>query len=128
MLTKTAQGWATSLRIERSSTPLFWAGIILLEISHWKTIDHVLGVNINHVTTRNLNAANIRYCLLELDEKFVGQVLGEMGESYQLAVRCCLGGSSMTGILYDDQDFGVRLVTEFAKTVLQWLEYPQLEG
>ena len=92
----------------RKKIDTYILGIILLEISHWKTIDNVLGVSINHVTTRNLNAANIRYCLLELDEKFVGQVLGEMGESYQLAVRCCLGGSSMTGILYDNQDFGVK--------------------
>ena len=51
-----------------------------------------------------------------------------MGETYQLAVRCCLDGSSMTSISYDDKDLGVRLDTEFAKTVLQWLEYPQVEG
>ena len=108
----------------RKTFDIYSLGVILLEISHWKTIDHGLGLNMNHVTTRNLNAANIRYCLLELDKKFVGQVLGEMGETYQLAVRCCLDGSSMTSISYDNQDFRVRLDTEFAKTVLQWLEYP----
>lgn len=82
----------------RKSFDIYSFGVILVELAHWKTVDKILGIEINKVRL----VAKIRDALLE--ERYIADVGANMGEIFEEATRKCIFGGKELGIEDTDDE------------------------
>ncbi|KAI9715137.1 MAG: hypothetical protein M1812_006116 [Candelaria pacifica] len=84
---------------------IYSLGIVLLEIAYWQPIDKILSIP-NLKTARPPVIHKIRKQLLE--ERYLSEVGGSMGEMYEQVVRACLEGPEAFGLQRESRETGVR--------------------
>ena len=89
----------------RKTYDIYGLGIILLEISHWKTVDRILGLDPKRITVAGV--ADILQRLLAHNCACVEEVAEELGGNYKLAMQCCLVGSTTNAIPLNDGESSV---------------------
>ncbi len=84
---------------------IYSLGIVLLEIAYWLPIDKIIGIA-NLKTARPPVIHKIRKQLLE--EGYLAEVGGSMGEMYEEVVRACLMGPEAFGLRGDSREITVK--------------------
>ena len=103
---------------------IYSLGIILLEISYWKPIEQIVGIDPDCAQVAELK--NIRSRLLDPGAGHLAQVLADQGKKYHEAVKCCLEGRAAFGIGEDENEVdvltGAKLQQAFMTHVVNALE------
>jgi len=86
----------------KKSFDIYSLGVLLVEIAHWKTVDDVLGIDVNAARGRPSIALRVRAQLLDPDQ--VAEVGASIGAVYENAARTCLEGGSKLGLLEKDNE------------------------
>ena len=108
----------------RKTFDIYSLGIILLEISHWKPIEQIVGIDPDCAQLAELKG--IRSQLLDPGTGHLAQVLADQGEKYHEAVKCCLEGRAAFGIGEEENEAdvltGAKLQQAFMTHVVDALE------
>ena len=108
----------------RKTFDIYSLGIILLEISYWKPIEQIVGIDPDCAQLAELKS--IRSQLLDPGTGHLAQVLADQGEKYHEAVKCCLEGRAAFGIGEEeneaDVETGAKLQQAFMTHVVDALE------
>ena len=108
----------------RKTFDIYSLGIILLEISYWKPIEQIVGIDPDCAQLAELKS--IRSRLLDPEAGHLAQVLADQGEKYHEAVKCCLEGRPAFGIGEEEDEAdvltGAKLQHAFMTHVVDALE------
>lgn len=80
----------------KKSFDIYSLGVLLVEIARWKTVDKVLGIDMDKARRRNSIAYNVRKQLLADDQ--IEELGACMGEVYESAATKCLQGGKALGL------------------------------
>ncbi|KHO00657.1 Protein kinase-like domain protein [Metarhizium album ARSEF 1941] len=102
---------------------IYSLGIIFVELAHWKTVDKVLGIDMQRARGKPDVLRKVQGELLGGER--MADVGGEMGEKFEYVVRTCLGGEEKLR-LYQGQKDGAegaaeKLSTRFYEEVVKKL-------
>jgi hypothetical protein len=78
----------------RKSFDIYSLGVVMVELAHWKTVDKVLGLEIEEKRMR----AMIRVREMLLDEGRMQELGAAMGGMYEIATAKCIAGGLELGI------------------------------
>lgn len=78
----------------RKSFDIYSLGVVMVELAHWKTVDKVLGLEIEEKRMRTMN--RVREMLL--DEGRTQELGAAMGGMYEIATAKCIAGGLELGI------------------------------
>ena len=108
----------------RKTFDIYSLGIILLEIAHWKRIEHILDIDTQAAKPAQLKA--VRERLLQLGSPYLAFVRENLGDRYHVAVRSCIEGRSAFEVgeseSEGDVQAGARLQHRFTTLVVDALE------
>ena len=108
----------------RKTFDIYSLGIILLEIAHWKRIEHILDIDLHTAQPADLKAVRPR--LLQPGAPHLAFVRENLGDRYHTAVKSCIEGRSAFGIgggeSEADVQTGARLQHHFSTLVVDALE------
>ncbi|KAK4443944.1 prion-inhibition and propagation-domain-containing protein [Podospora aff. communis PSN243] len=91
----------------KKSFDVYSLGVLFVEIARWKTVEDVLGIDMNAARGRPSVALRVRGCLLE--EEQVAELGACMGEVYESAARKCLEGGRELGLGEKDDETDDRV-------------------
>jgi hypothetical protein len=80
----------------KKSFDLYSLGIVLLEIAHWKTIDHILNINLDNARPKDTWKVEGR--LLAKDSECLRFVKSFLGNTVEGVIRACLTGPEAFGL------------------------------
>jgi hypothetical protein len=87
----------------QKSFDIYSLGVVFVELAHWKTVDKVLGIDMQRARGKPEILRHVRGELLA-DER-IADIGAEMGEKFEDAVRTCLVGEQELGLKPgDDED------------------------
>jgi hypothetical protein len=86
----------------KKSFDIYSLGVLLVEIAHWATVDHVLRINLNAARGRPSIALRVRKDLLAPDK--IADLGANMGEIYEEAARKCIAGGRELRLLDSDDE------------------------
>jgi hypothetical protein len=87
----------------QKSFDIYSLGVVFVELAHWKTVDKVLGIDMQRARGKPEILRHVRGELLA-DER-IADIGAEMGEKFEDAVRTCLVGEQELGLRPgDDED------------------------
>lgn len=104
------------------SHDIYSLGIVLIEIAFWQRVERTLGLPIGEKASRAF-IRGIRRCLLE--EPYLTELEGLVGETYRRVVQKCLHGGSSLGLSEDadenDQAVGAAIQGIFSEEIIDKL-------
>ncbi|KAL2057789.1 hypothetical protein ABVK25_002173 [Lepraria finkii] len=108
----------------RKMFDIYSLGIILLEISYWKRVEDIVGIDPDVATTQEMRG--IRQKLLRPDFGYLAQVRADHGDRYHDAVRSCIEGGEAFGVGEEESEgsieTGAKLQRGFMTCVVDALE------
>lgn len=108
----------------KKSFDIYSLGVVLVELSHWSTVEGVLDIDLRRARGKPDVARQIRERLLEQDK--LDELGGNMGEMFEDAARKCLAGGKDLGLGEDDDetedDVAGTLHMRFYEDVVRKLE------
>ncbi|KAB5557952.1 prion-inhibition and propagation-domain-containing protein [Coniochaeta sp. 2T2.1] len=108
----------------KKSFDIYSLGVLLVEIAHWDTIDHIMRINISVARSRPSIALRLKSGLLIADT--MEAIGAAMGEVYEKATRICISGGQALGLEdKDDETDGAvaaRLSMAFDENVVKELD------
>lgn len=107
----------------KKSYDLYSLGIVLLEIAYWKTIDHILGIDI--VTARPKQTWPVKARLLIKEKQHLRLVKSNSGNTVESVIRACLEGPTAFGLDRECDEkrdiVAAHLQTKFGELVVKKL-------
>ncbi|KAL2129909.1 hypothetical protein VTI74DRAFT_7152 [Chaetomium olivicolor] len=86
----------------KKSFDIYSLGVLLVEIAHWKTVETVLGIDMNAARGRPSIALRVREKLLA--EEQIAELGAAMGAVYEAAARKCIAGGKELGLSEKDDE------------------------
>ncbi|KAJ4391884.1 hypothetical protein N0V93_005504 [Gnomoniopsis smithogilvyi] len=80
----------------KRSFDIYSLGVMFVELAYWKTVDHILDINLHAVRRSRRTALSVRNQLLE--PQIIEEIGASMGEKFEDATRRCVAGGEHLGL------------------------------